>query len=66
MTSDELRDAIALRLDVGWSLGQVERALIEPAARLSEDERAALWLFAWSYPPSGTRAPGRGPAEVAR
>jgi alkylhydroperoxidase family enzyme len=45
---DCLRDEIAFRLRRGERLAEVERELIAPA-RLSEDERAALWLFAWSY-----------------
>ncbi len=39
---------IALWIDRGATLATVEDELIEPAA-LSEDERAALWLYAWSY-----------------
>ncbi len=49
MSPEQLRDQIVLRLDLGWTLGEVETMLIEPA-RLSEDDRDALWLFAWSYP----------------
>jgi hypothetical protein len=53
MSSDELRDEIARRLDLGWSLGEVHAAVIDPGA-VNEDERYALWLFAWSHP--GSRA----------
>ena len=66
MSADELRDEIALRLDLGWSLGEVQTALIEPAGRLSEDERDALWLFAWSYPRSRTRAAERVRGAIAQ
>ena len=40
---------IAARLDAGADLRTVEAELIEPADELSDDDRAALWLFAWSY-----------------
>lgn len=39
---------IADLLDAGWSLAAVEREVIDPAQGVDEDERAALWLFAWS------------------
>jgi hypothetical protein len=41
---------IALRLESGSALEEVEADLIEPSLGLSDDERAALWLFAWSHP----------------
>jgi hypothetical protein len=47
---EEIRDEIAVRMDRGASTVAVEAELIEPAHELSDDERAALWLFAWSYP----------------
>jgi hypothetical protein len=67
-----LRDGFALRLVLGWSLGEIQTAIIGPAA-LSTDERDALWLYAWPYPRGGERAaeyvratmrsaPGMGPA----
>jgi len=40
---------IAARLDSGEDLRTVEAELIDPAAELSDDDRAGLWLFAWSY-----------------
>ena len=46
MWSDELTHEIALRLDLGKSLNEVQAELIEPEP-LDEDEKAALWLFAW-------------------
>jgi hypothetical protein len=46
---DALRDEIALRLERGESLRDVEKELIEPATGVNDDERAGLWLFAWSY-----------------
>lgn len=49
---DCLREEVALRLHRGERLAAVESELIEPAYGLSEDERAALWLFAWSYRPA--------------
>lgn len=41
-------DQIALWIDGGATLATVEDELIEPAT-VREDERAALWLYAWSY-----------------
>jgi hypothetical protein len=64
--SDFLRDEIALRLDDGEGLAEVDHELIERASRLSEDERAALWLFAWSYRPSGSSQPGRFIGSLAQ
>jgi hypothetical protein len=60
-----LRDDIALWLDRGAALAEVQGHLIEPAAVLSEDERAGLWLFAWSYAASGRRGAERRPGMVA-
>jgi hypothetical protein len=48
MELNVLRDLISLWIDNGTTLAKVEEELIEPA-QLGEDERAALWLFAWSY-----------------
>ena len=53
---DCLREEIALRLDRGEGLARLEDQLIEGALGLDEDERAALWLFAWSYRPSRSEA----------
>ena len=38
-----------MRLDAGADPREVETELIEPVLGLSEDERAALWLFARAY-----------------
>jgi hypothetical protein len=43
-----LCDQISLWIDDGATLPTIEDELIDPAA-LSEDQRAALWLYAWSY-----------------
>jgi hypothetical protein len=51
----ELRSAITGRMDEGASLGQVETELIEPQGHLDDEEKAALWLFAWSLDPSPAR-----------
>ena len=55
---DCLRDETALRLEAGAKLVDVQNQLIESAPGLSEDERAALWLFAWAYRPSRRRRSG--------
>ena len=51
----ELRSAITGRMDDGASLGQVETELIEPQDHLDDEEKAALWLFAWSLDPPPAR-----------
>jgi hypothetical protein len=43
-----LCEQISLWIDDGATLPTIEDDLIEPTM-LSEDERAALWLYAWSY-----------------
>ncbi len=65
MSSDQIRDEIAQWLDLGWSLDEVQSALIEPAVGLTADERDALWLFAWSYPRGGTRVVDRLHSAIA-
>jgi hypothetical protein len=45
----QLRVEIASRLGRGDSLDSVERELIAPS-RLSEEQKAALWLYGWSLP----------------
>jgi hypothetical protein len=42
-TARELIDAFVVE---GATLGEIEREVIDPAP-LSEDSRAALWLYAW-------------------
>lgn len=42
-------EQIRLGLEAGQSLSDLEANMIDQATDLSEDERAALWLFAWSY-----------------
>lgn len=53
----DTRGRLAVGLDGGATLPEVEGRLIEGASGLSEDERAALWLFAWSYRASARRHP---------
>ena len=47
----EIRDTITERMDHGSSLDDVEAELIESQDQLDDDEKAALWLFAWSFVP---------------
>jgi len=49
MSFEELRYHIAARLDRGDDLAAIETEVINPARWLDDDERAGLWLFAWSY-----------------
>jgi hypothetical protein len=55
MLLEELRCEVELALDRGQSVTEVSSALIDPAGWLGEDEQAALWLFAWSYPARSRR-----------
>ena len=45
----EVRDQIAERMEAGDTLELVEARI--DSSGLSEDEKSALWLFAWSYLP---------------
>jgi hypothetical protein len=45
----QLRAAIATRLERGETLDAVERELIA-RSELPEEQRHALWLYAWSHP----------------
>jgi len=45
----QLRAAIATRLERGDTLDTVERELIA-GSELPEEQRDALWLYAWSHP----------------
>jgi hypothetical protein len=47
----ELREKITERIDEGVSLDRVETEVIERENHLGEEEKAALWLFAWSLVP---------------
>jgi len=49
MSFEQLRDEIAVRVDGGDELAAIETEVINSVRCLGEDERAALWLFAWSY-----------------
>lgn len=42
-----LQERIADMLEAGSSLDVIDERVIQPAP-LSEDQKAALWLFAWS------------------
>jgi hypothetical protein len=61
-----VRDEVALWLEHGAALAEVESELIEAAPGLSEDDRAALWLFAWSYRPRRRHATSNLTRAVAR
>ena len=50
------RRQIMQRLDAGSDLDEIEDELINSLSEVSDDERAALWLFAWSYRHSPARA----------
>jgi hypothetical protein len=45
--SDGLREMIAELVRRGEQLDTIETELLTPRPGLDDDERAALWLFAW-------------------
>jgi hypothetical protein len=47
---EQVRERIAREIEHGASLEEVDELVIGPARGLDEDERAALWLYAWSSP----------------
>jgi hypothetical protein len=49
---------IRRRISKGASVDAIDRAVDESAPELEEDERAALWLYAWHH--------ARKPHEAAR
>ena len=46
----QARDDVRLRMRRGGSVDDVDAEIIEPSA-FSADEKAALWLYAWSFVP---------------
>ena len=49
-TVGRARADVRRRMSRGGSVDDVEAEIIEPAG-ISADEKAALWLYAWSYVP---------------
>ena len=47
----DVREEIDERMRAGASLDDVESELIVAQDHLDTDEKAALWLFAWSFVP---------------
>jgi hypothetical protein len=41
------QDRIATLVDQGMTLDEIEADVLEPAVELDDEERSALWLFAW-------------------
>lgn len=58
-TADAMREQIAAQVEAGADLAEVSRSIIEPAP-VDEDQKAALWLFAWC---TATRAAGSRPEQ---
>jgi hypothetical protein len=48
-----LRDTIAERMEAGESLEEMEKVIEDSG--LGEDEKSAVWLFAWSYLPGAAQ-----------
>jgi hypothetical protein len=63
MSTTELREEIIARSQAGVDLRDIEQQVIDLAA-LDEDERAGLWLLAWSLPT--TRQGGRTSNRLGR
>ena len=63
--SDELRERIAEFVRRGEQLETIEAELLSPRPGLDDDERSALWLYAWleSQAPMG-RVRRRPPRAV--
>jgi hypothetical protein len=47
MSAIEVREEIIASVLAGVALAEIDRVVIEPAP-LDEEEKAALWLLAWS------------------
>ncbi len=47
MRLETIRRSIENRVAQGATLEQIERALLRPLSWLEEEERSALWLYAW-------------------
>jgi hypothetical protein len=62
--SYHLREEILAAVRGGASLQDIEREIVDPAA-LAEDDRAALWLFAWGTAERRGAAPAGLPEIVA-
>jgi hypothetical protein len=45
---DHVRHELSVRLELGAGLAELQDQVIESAPGPSEDERAALWLYAWA------------------
>lgn len=61
---DCLHDEVAARLDGGARPADIQDEFVDTAEGLSEDEQAALWLFAWSYRPIPRDQVGRTVGSV--
>jgi hypothetical protein len=57
-TTERRHDRIRDQLRSGASLEQIEVEL-ENAGDLGEEQRSALWLYAWSLTAEGSRDPSR-------
>jgi len=63
--SDGLRDAIAELVRRGEQLDTIEAELLSPRSGLDDDERAALWLYAWLETEAPAGRPRRRPPGAA-
>ena len=53
---DELREEIVARVHDGHSVAEIDRHVIQPAP-IDDDDKAGLWLLAWSTARRGGIAP---------
>ncbi len=55
MVVTDRRELIAGLVDSGCPLPEIEREVIDRDRGLDDDERAALWLYAWAYESTRSR-----------
>ena len=63
---DPVWEEIVLRLERGEPWAELAHELEQTPSGLNEDERAALWLSAWSSRPGGKTATDHLLAQVQR
>lgn len=59
----DTRQRVTELIEAGHRLEDIEREFIDRAGWLDDEERAALWLFAWAYQDLGKAARPLEPAS---
>ena len=65
VTAEHLRNEVGVRLRRGDSFSTVEADVIEPSG-LSDEGKAALWLYGWTCLEQGKRRYEEGQSRVRR